>query len=102
MSTKPPVYMGTFEAIHTGDIRDLYLDISADLATGETISSVVFTVTNSAGATVAGVVTDSTVSDTRVDFRITAPATAGNYTLTCVFTINDGQKLTRHATITLV
>lgn len=101
MTYPVPVYMGRFDPIKVGDIVDLYLDIAADLATGETISSVAFTVTNGTGGTVANVVGNHTETATRTDFRVTAP-TAGAYTLTAVFTISDGQKLTRIANLTVV
>jgi hypothetical protein len=87
--------------MEAGDILDLYLDIAADLVTGETISSVAFTVKDSAGTTVAGVVGAHTETTSRTDFRLTAPV-AGAYTLTAVFTISDGQKITRHAGLWVV
>jgi hypothetical protein len=97
MSGEPsPIYIGRFPAIKAGDIQDLYIDIEADLVTGEAIDSVAFTVTDSDGDTVAEVVGVHNETDTRTDFRITAPV-AGAYTLTAVFTIDDGQKITRIA-----
>lgn len=101
MTYPVPVYMGGFGPAKVGDIVDLYLDITADLVTGETISSVVFTVTDSAGETVANVIGNHTETATRTDFRVTAP-TAGAYVLTAVFTISDGQKFTRIANLTAV
>lgn len=103
MSVPSPVYVGQFEAMKAGDILDRYIQLSsgtddADLVTGEAISSVAFTVTDSAGVIVADVVGNHTETDTRTDFRLTVPA-AGMYTLTAVFTIDDGQKITRTATI---
>jgi hypothetical protein len=92
-----PVYLGKFSPIPGGDIVDLYVDIAADLATGETLSTATFTVTDASGTTVAGVGGAPTESDTRTDFRLTAPATPGGYTLTLVSTISDGQKLTHTA-----
>jgi hypothetical protein len=102
MTDPSPVRMGDFDPIHAGDIVDLYLDIAADLVTGETVSSVVFVVTTSAGVVVAGVISGNTESAGRTDFRVTAPATAGSYTLTAVFTISDGQKYTRTADLWIV
>jgi hypothetical protein len=102
MTDPSPVYMGRFAPIKAADIVDLYLDIAADLGVGETISSVAFTVKDAAAATVAGVVSDNTETATRTDFRVTAPATAGAYTLTAVFTISDGQKLTRISDLWIV
>ena len=96
-----PVHMGQFDAVRSGDIVDLYLDIAADLISPETIATVVFTVTDQAGATVAGVVGGHTETSSRTDFRVTAPI-AGVYLLTAVFTISDGQKITRLADLWVV
>lgn len=96
-----PVYVGTFDPIPTTDIVDLFLDIAADLEVGEAVSSVTFTVTNGAGATVAGVVGSHTETASRTDFRVTAPA-AGGYLLAAVFTISDGQQYTRIANLVVV
>ena len=51
---------------------------------------------------VAGVVVAHTDGGTRTDFRITAPADGGTYTITAVFTIDDGQQLTRTANLWVV
>ena len=101
MSDPKPIHLGRFDPMHTADIEDFYIDIAANMTGVETISGVAFTVTNSAGATVAGVVTSHTESGTRTDFRVTAPA-VGVYTITAVFTISDGQKITRTATLSVV
>ena len=97
-----PVYMGKLRAMKASDVEDRYLDIAGDLASGETVSSVVFTIKDSAGVTVAGVVSNTSISGTRVDFRVTAPATAGQYTLSAEFAISDSQSITREATISVV
>ena len=96
-----PVYVGTFDPIKAADIVDLYLDIAADLETGEAISSATFTVTDGAGATVPTVVGSHSETAARTDFRVTAPA-AGGYLLTAVFTISDGQQYTRIANLVVV
>ena len=96
MTYPAPVHIGQFDAVKSADIVDLYLDITADLVSGETIGSVAFTVTTSAGATVANVVGSHTETATRTDFRVTAPA-IGGYLLYAVFTISDGQKITKTA-----
>jgi hypothetical protein len=95
MTDPSPVYLGQFPAMEAGDILDLYLDIDADLVSGETISSVAFTVTSAAGVAVVGAVGAHTETTSRTDFRLTAPA-AGGYLGTAAFTISDGQKITRH------
>ena len=101
MTYPEPVYVGRFDTVKAGDIIDLYINIAADLGDGETVASAAFTATDSDGATVAGVVGAHTETGTRTDFRVTAP-TAGAYVLTAVFTISDGQKLTRIANLTAV
>jgi len=93
--------MGQFGAVKAGDIVDLYLDIAADLAAGETISSVDFEVVNVAGVIMVGAVGSHTETDSRTDFRLTAPV-EGSYQLAAVFTISDGQKLTRVADLSIV
>jgi hypothetical protein len=92
-----PIYVGQFDPLKASDIVDLYLDVAADLVPGETITAVTFAVTDSDGATVAGVVGAHTETDSRTDFRVTAPATTGSYQLAAVFTISDGQRLTKVA-----
>ena len=96
-----PVYVGTFDPIKAADIVDLYLDIEADLETGEAISSATFAVKDGTGATVPGVVGSHSETDARTDVRVTAPA-AGGYLLTAVFTISDGQQYTRIANLVVV
>jgi hypothetical protein len=93
--------MGQFDPMKAGSIIDQYLDIAADLAAGETITSVVFLVTDAAGATVANVVGAHTETTSRTDFRVTAPA-AGAYTVKATFTINDGQVFPRYAGLWVV
>ena len=90
--------LGMF-GVHNGDIVDRYIDVVNDLATGEALTSAAFVVTDSDGATVAGVVSGNTYSAARVDFRITAPDTPGSYTLTGEFTIDDGQSITHTAVL---
>ena len=96
MSYPTPIHVGQFDPIKEGDIVDFYLDVSADLDVGETISTAAFTVTDDEGATVAGVVSTHTESGGRTSFRVTAPA-VGGYLLTAVLTISDGQRFTRVA-----
>jgi hypothetical protein len=104
MSDPSPIYVGQFGPLKAADIVDRYLELTrgdtgnCDLVTGEAISSVAFTVTDAAGTTVPSVVGNHSESATRTDFRITVPA-AGAYTLKVVFTIDDGQKITRTATL---
>lgn len=96
MSSYPePVYLGQTDPAKAGDAFDFYIDMAPDLVAGEVISSVVFTVTDSAGAVIPNVVPGSTETGTRTDFRIACPVTVGVYQITAVFTIDDGQKLTR-------
>ena len=102
MTYPKPVSVGNLGAIRASDVVDKYIDIANDLVTGEAVSSVAFTVRDASGVTVAGVVTDHTDSGTRTDFRITAPATVGPYEIAAVFTIDDGQKITRYATFQVV
>lgn len=101
MTYPVPVYVGKFAPVRAGDIVDLFVDITADLTGGDTIATVTLAVTDAENEAVAGVVGNHTETDTRTDFRITAPA-AGAYVLTAVFTISDGQKLTRVANLTVV
>ena len=56
MSDPAPVFVGTFPPIYRSDIQDYYIDISKDLATGETVSSATASVTDSAGTAVLNVV----------------------------------------------
>jgi hypothetical protein len=101
MSKPTPIYLGQYPALVAGDIRDFGMDIDADLDAAEAISSVAFTVTL-AGVVTAGVVTDSTITSPAVDFRVAAPATAGGYLITAVFTIDDGQQITHTADLWVV
>ena len=98
MTYPSPIYLGQFEPVVAGDATDEFIDLENDLVTGETVTSVAYTVTTSAGATVAGAVSTSTESGTRSDFRYSL-ASAGVYTLKAVFTISDGQTITRTATL---
>ena len=93
-----PIYVGQFDTLRAGDIVDLYIDIAADLVDGETVSTVAFTVTDSEGTVVPNVVGSHSDGGARTDFRVTAPA-AGTYQLAAVFTISDGQKITRIAAL---
>lgn len=97
-----PVYMGQLGPIKGGDVEDYYLDITADLDTGDAISSVTYVVTNAAGTTQAGAVSGSSESAGKSTFRITAPALAGTYTITATFTLSDARKLTRIAALWVV
>lgn len=101
MTYTVPVYVGKFAPVRAGDIVDLFVDITADLTGGDTIATVTLAVTDAENEAVAGVVGNHTETDARTDFRVTAP-TAGAYVLTAVFTISDGQKLTRVANLTVV
>jgi hypothetical protein len=101
MTYPAPIYLGQFDATVAGDVVDRYIDIAADLAVGETIASVVFTVRTAAGVVTPAVISDDTLTATRVDFRITAPA-AGAYVLSAAFTVSDGQVLTRTADLWIV
>ena len=107
MTFTKPVFMGKFRVMKAStalepSAEDRYLDIVGDLATGETVSAVACAVTNSAGEAVAGVISNTSISGTRVDFRVTAPTTAGQYTLSALFTISDGQSIPREAIILVV
>jgi len=97
-----PVYMGQLGPIKGADIEDYYLDITADLDAGDTISSVAYAVTNSAGTVQAGAISGSSESGGKSTFRITAPTTAGSYTITATFTLSDSRKLTRIAALWVV
>lgn len=101
MTYPKPVRLGRFDPMKSGDILDLYIDIAADLVAGEAVASVAFTVNDSTGAAVAGVVGSHSETSARTDFRVTAPA-AGSYQLAAVFTIDDGQKITRVAEVLVV
>lgn len=102
MSKPKPVYLGAFDPIQAADKVDRYIEIRApELAADETIESAVFTVTDAAGATVAGVISSPTYDGRRVSFRITAPE-AGTYTMTVELTISDGQHITKTARLTVV
>ena len=101
MTYPAPVLLGTLGPVVAGNIADEAIDIARDLVSGEAVSSVAFTVTDATGVTVPGVVVAHTDGGTRTDFRITAPA-AGIYTITAIFTIDDGQQLTRTATLWVV
>jgi hypothetical protein len=100
MTDPEPVYVGAYDPIKAGDVIDLYLDISADLETGESISSVTLALTGPSGP-VSGAIAAHSETATRTDFRVNAPA-AGKYQLSAVFIISDGQKITREAGIRTV
>ena len=97
-----PVYIGTYSPAHAGDVEDLAIDVTNDLATGETLSSVVFTVTNGAGTVQAGAVTAQTVVSPLVSFRMTIPATVDTYTITAVCTMSDERVVTHTASLRVV
>ena len=97
-----PIYLGEFKPKYHGDVVDEFINIANDLSVAdEEIESVTFEVAlwSNQDEPIAGVVPEAgvTVSAKRVDFQINAPATAGDYVLTAVFTINDGQKITKQA-----
>ena len=101
MDYPAPVSVGQYDPMKSGDVLDLYLDVAADLEEGETVASVDFEVRDSAGLVVEDVVGDHTETSSRSNFRLTAPA-AGTYELAAVFTISDGQILTRIASLWVV
>jgi hypothetical protein len=102
MTTYPkPVSVGQFGPFKATDVIDLYIDIAADLAVGETVTGAAFTVTDAAGTVEAGVVGSHTETGSRTDFRLTVPA-AGSHTITTVFTISDGQQITKVADLWVV
>jgi hypothetical protein len=90
-----PIYHGISEEDH-------YIDIALDLEEGETIDTVVLTVTDSAGNTVDGVISGPSISGTKIAFRVVAPAAAGIYTLFAVFTSTTGEKFVRTQVIPVV
>jgi hypothetical protein len=97
-----PVYMGQLGPIKGGDIEDYYFDITNDLDTGDSISSVAYVVTNSAGTVQADAISGSSEAAGKSTFRITAPALAGTYTITATFTLSDSRKLTRFAALWVI
>ncbi len=97
-----PVYMGQLGPIKGGDVEDYYFDITNDLDTGDTISSVTYVVTNAAGTVQTGAISGSSEAAGKSTFRITAPSTAGAYTITATFTLSDSRKLTRIAALWVV
>ena len=96
--------MGELGPFKAGNTVDQYLDLGSDiLVSGEAVSSVVFTCKDAIGTTVPDTIFASTVtSTTRVDFRIVVPATAWLYEIIAVFTIDDGQEITRTAQFRVV
>lgn len=103
MATDPkPIYLGEYSPVKVSDLIDLSYDITNDLVTGDTISSVAFTVTNSAGTTQAGAVTTYSSSGFVVSFRLQVPATAGVYDIKATSAISDGQIISHTAKIQAV
>lgn len=102
MTLQRPVYLGRYSPAFAGDVEDFGIDVTADLATGETLSSATVTVKDSTGAAVSGAVTATTVTSPRVDFRVGIPSTAGTYTITAVCTMSDGRELTYQADLWVV
>ncbi len=96
-----PLFAGSLGAMVQGDIEDFYVSYSDDLEGDETLSSVAFSVTGPSGA-VTGMVGDHTETDSRTDFRVTAPTASGVYTIALIATISDGQKITRFVELTVV
>ena len=106
MNEPEPVYLGAFQPMKRGDILDRYIDISADLvsARGETIETATFTVTAAGSEDPIMAVAEGSVRITggRVDFQLTAPEIPGTYRMIVVFTISDGQRITKTATFDVV
>ena len=108
MTEPAPVFLGAFQPMYRGDILDRYIDISADLVSAENehIDAADFSVTlEGAAEETPNVVAANSVTLTsvgRVDFQVTAPATAGTYLLKAVFTISDGQVITKTASFGVV
>lgn len=111
MSYPRPIYLGQFDPVVAGDTKDEWIQLTIqpsadfdgayDLAFGEAISSVAYTVVDASGATVAGAVSAHSETATRSDFRYSIAA-AGGYVLNAAFTIDDGQKITRTAGLWVV
>ena len=97
-----PVYIGAYSPAFAGDSDDFAIDVTNDLATGETLSSVTFSVTNSAGTVQAGAVTAQTIASPLVSFRMTLPGTADTYTIKAVCTMSDSRVVTHTASVRVV
>ena len=112
MTAEPePVFLGAFQPMYREDVLDRFIDISADLvsAQGEHVDTAAFTVwlegTDPQTDALPDVIEPGTVTYTsagRVDFQVTAPAAAGIYWLRAVFTVSDGQRITKTATFEVV
>lgn len=103
MTDPAPVSLGRFSAVKAGDIVDRYLDISGDLVPDEAIESVTYTLLDAAGEEASsGAVTGSSLSSGRADFRLKVPDTPGTYSIIAAFTVDDGQKITKTATLPVV
>lgn len=97
-----PIWLGKFEPMKAADVLDRYIDIAADLDTGETIATATFTLEaldadNDEDLDDAIPGAGVSLSAARVDFQITVPTTPGDYQLTVVFGISDSQKITKTA-----
>jgi len=101
MTYPVPIHLGQFKPVAAGDVTDEYIDIAADLVAGEVIASVVYTVVDTLGDEVVGAVSAHSETDARSDFRYSL-GTAGGYLLQAVFTIDDGQVITRTAGVWVV
>ena len=88
-----PVYIGRFPTIKSGSIDVYGIDATNDLL-GSTLQSATVAVALN-GVTVAGVAGAPTISSPRVTFRVTAPSTAGDYTVTVTLVFADGRSLAR-------
>ena len=105
-----PLAAGTYQVAGTITVpEDLgsieTVSASAVLAEGEIIQAATFTVTpEGSEEPVANSVAENsvTIAGGRVDFQITAPADAGTYRLTAVFTVSDGQRISKTATFEVV
>jgi hypothetical protein len=97
MSESEPVWIGSLDAVRRGDIVDRYIDVSAELEGDETVTDAALTLADGDGAQQENAVSGISPPETggRVDFRITVPGSAGSYRITAVFTISDGQRITR-------
>ena len=97
MTFPAPIHLGQFDPIRSGDKPDTSIDIGPELAAGETVTEVAFTVEDAAGETVPDVITQHTETGTQTDFRIDASELSGRYLLTAVFDSSTGKRITRTA-----
>ena len=109
MTEPEPVFLGAFQPMYRGDVRDRFIDITNDLVSAEDehIDAATFTVwmegTDPDEDAIHAVATNSvTLGESRVDFQITVPAAPGIYYLKAVFVISDGQIITKTASLEVV